>query len=736
MSSKFVLWGKNVIGHDDNAPPVIKTKEILADQSSPLFPILGWITRYNFGWLTGDLIAGITVGVVLVPQGMGYATIATLAQSTASTAPSLASSPILFATSKDVSIGPVAVMSLTVAQVIKHVQATHGTTYSGPVIATVLSFITGFITLGIGLLRLGWIIEYIPAPAVSGFMTGSAITIVSGQVPTLMGITGFDTRAEAYKVIINTLKGLPRTTKDAAFGLMGLATLYFIRWGCSALTKRYPRRARMLFFVSVCRHAFVIVILTIGAWLYAKPRKTKAGKFPIKLVQDVPRGLKHVGVPPVDLTILKALASEIPVSTIILLLEHIAISKSFGRLNGYTINPNQELIAIGVANTCGSCFGAYPNTGSFSRTALKSKSGVRTPLAGVFTSLVIIVALYGLTPAFYYIPSAGISAVVIHAVADLVASPDQVYAFWRISPVEFIIWAATVLITVFSTIENGIYTSICASLAFLLVRLSFPRGHFLGRAKLHDEADQEGGRDVFVPFKNNGIIDSEVAVVPPAPGVLIYRFEESFLYPNASALNSTLVAHIKKHFKRGRSLAGVPLSDRPWNDPGPPRGVTEEELAAENEKKDDLRALVLDFSTVSHVDVTSAQLLIDTRREIERWVDHPVEFHFATILTPWIRRSLVAAGFGTSDPAPDFRPEIAGVVPYRRGDREPLSSESKAPIDEEAIVVKSPSSSVSDRDGGQVRVVSSATPFFHVDLQAAVRAAERNPETLKVASEY
>ena len=95
-------------------------------------------------------------------------------------------------------------------------------------------------------------------------------------------------------------------------------------------------------------------------------------------------------------------------------------------MNGYVINPNQELIAIGVTNTIGSCFGAYPATGSFSRSALKSKSGVRTPAAGILTAIVVIVALYGLTEAFFWIPTAGLSAIIIHAVADLIASPSQV----------------------------------------------------------------------------------------------------------------------------------------------------------------------------------------------------------------------------------------------------------------------------------------------------------------------
>ena len=96
-----------------------------------------------------------------------------------------------FATSKDVSIGPVAVMSVTVAQIIQAIESNHPGEWAAPQIATVLAFLTGFIVLGVGLLRLGWLVEFIPLPAISGFMTGSALNIVVGQVPGLMGITGF-----------------------------------------------------------------------------------------------------------------------------------------------------------------------------------------------------------------------------------------------------------------------------------------------------------------------------------------------------------------------------------------------------------------------------------------------------------------------------------------------------------------------------------------------------------------
>ena len=207
----------------------------------------------------------------------------------------------------------------------------------------------------------------------------------------------------------------------------------------------------------------------------------------------------------------------------------------------------------------------------------------------------MVVALYGLTSAFYWIPNAALSAVIIHAVADLVAKPTQVFSFWRVSPLEFVIWAAAVLITVFSSIENGIYTSICASLALLLVRIAHPRGYFLGRVTIQAEQSKES-RDIFVPLKTNGIINSQVKVDPPLPGVIVYRFEESFLYPNCSIANSALVDYVKEYTKIGIDMSTVKLHDRPWNDPGPARGAVAEQ--EENNAKPLLRAIVLDFSTV------------------------------------------------------------------------------------------------------------------------------------------
>ena len=243
-----------------------------------------------------------------------------------------------------------------------------------------------------------------------------------------------------------------------------------------------------------------------------------------------------------------------------------------------------------MTNTIGTLFGAYPATGSFSRSALQSKSGCRTPASGLFSAVIVIVALYGLTPAFFWIPTAALSAVIIHAVADLVASPAQAFSYWRISPMEFIIWFVAVIITVFATIEDGIYFSIAASLVFLLVRVARPRGSFLGKLTIHDHTDS---REVFVPLNpNRHLLNPHLKVYPPAPGVIVYRYEESFLYPNCSLLNDAVVDYVKDYTRRGKDMSTVSAGDRPWNDTG---SASDD---AANESKPLLRAVVLDFSAM------------------------------------------------------------------------------------------------------------------------------------------
>lgn len=225
--------------------PLTKLKHYLIS----LFPLAQWILNYNGKWLYGDLVAVITVGVV-VPQSMSYAQLAGLAAQYGLYSPFVGLFIYyFFATSKDVSIDPVAVMSMQVGKVIARVQSEYEQ-YSAPEIATFMSLICGSIAVAIELLCLGFIVEFIYMPAVMGFMSGSAFNIIVGQVPGLMGYASkVNTRVAAYKVVVGTLKALPNTNVNAAFGVIPLVILYFWKLSCGYLCKRYLRRKMWLFYI-------------------------------------------------------------------------------------------------------------------------------------------------------------------------------------------------------------------------------------------------------------------------------------------------------------------------------------------------------------------------------------------------------------------------------------------------------------------------------------------------------
>lgn len=453
-----------------------------------IFPIVDWLPYYPTQpkWILSDFITGVSVAIVLVPQAMSYAKIAGLAPEYG-----LYSSFIglimysIFATSKDVSIGPVAVMSLEVSKIIIRVQDKYPGVYTGPEIATTVALLCGGITLGVGLLKLGFLVELIPLPAVMAFTTGSAFSIISGQLPGLMGYSNLvNTHEAAYKVIINFLKNLPNTKVDAAFGLVALFILYVWKYFTQFMANKHKNNYKKKLFwmyMANLRTAIVIIFSTLISFLIIRHHKDNS---PFAITGKVASGLQNVGVftPPANLA--SRIASELPVATIVLVLEHISIAKSFGRIHDYKIDPNQEFIAIGVTNLIGTFFNAYPATGSFSRTALASKCGVKTPFASIFAGFCVLFAIYCFTSAFYYIPKATLCAIIIHAVSDLMASYKSTWKLYLIQPLDCGIFLVGVFIAVFSSIEYGIYWAMCSSAALIMWRMCWTNGTFLGRVKI------------------------------------------------------------------------------------------------------------------------------------------------------------------------------------------------------------------------------------------------------------
>lgn len=341
------------------------------------------------------------------------------------------------------------------------------------------------------------------------------------------------------------------------------------------------------------------------------------------------------------------------------------------------------MVAIGVTNILGPFLGGYAATGSFSRTAIKSKAGVRTPFAGVITAVVVLIAIYFLPSVFYYIPNASLAAVIIHAVGDLITPPDTIYRFWLVSPFEVVIFFVGIIVTVFSSIESGIYCTILLSAAMLLFRTLRARGRFLGRVKGYTVMDDRllgadvrqspvGGtygtfagsseapyRNIFLPITHADGSNPQVELSSPYPGIFIYRFSEGFNYPNASYSLEWMTQYIFSQTRPTQLARFERPGDRPWNDPGPsPRKLKAASNASVevgaigvNMQLPTLKAIILDFSSVNHVDITSVQQLIDVRNQLDRYASpEPVDWHIACINNRWTKRALVSAGFGYPTP--------------------------------------------------------------------------------------
>lgn len=564
-----------------------------------------------------------------------------------------------------------------VGEVINHVQHSRPETYTSAEIAKTLSFVTGMILFAVGLIRLGWLVEVIPYIPVSAFITAASITIICTQFPVMMGIPGINTREEPYKVIIATLRKLGDTHLDAALGLTCLILLDVVRRVCAKMEVRQPARKRLWATISSLRLTFAMLLYTMVSWLVNRNLPEDRSRF--RIVGHIEKGrlmhgftsfevvisnrlllgFIHAGPPSLDMALIRLILPQSPIIIIILVIEHIAIAKNFGKRFGYQVNPSQEIMAQGTANMLGPFLGGYSCTGSFGASAVLSKAAVRTPLAGLFSALVLLLALYALTAVFYYIPRAALAGLIIHAVINLIASPATVMRYWRLSPFECLIWVVGVVVAIFTGLETSIYVTIGLSLLLLLIRLARTKGQILGRVAIQQPAADKRGkteralcssegcqvstsaesRDVYLDEGRNDASNPEIVVASPYPGVFIYHFPEGFNYLNQAYHLQTLADHVYEHTRRTTVQSKADEAEAMWCDK-PSSSEQDTSLPT-------LKAIVIDCSTVNHIDITSVQGLIDTRNALDRWAKpSPVDWHFGGLRNRWSRRALATAGFG------------------------------------------------------------------------------------------
>ena len=422
-------------------------------------PILAWGRRYPREKLRGDVTAGLTVAVMLIPQGMAYATLAGMPPITglyASIVGILAYA--LLGTSGALAVGPVAITSLLTVEGLAGITEPGDPTY--PAIAALLALLVGALLAGLGFLRLGVLVNLLSHPVISGFTSAAAIVIALSQVKDLFGLD-----IGRPDGVIETLSELGKNIGDTSLVtlVLGGAAIAVLVAG-RRLAPRFPTAL------------LVVVLGSLATWGLSLQDSGVA------ILRDVPSGLPTPALPEMSGSLVGELAPVAVTIAIVAFAEGISVAKAIGRKTRENVDANQELIATGAANAASGAFSGFPIAGGFSRTAVNYQAGARTPLASLITAAVLAVAVLWLTPAFYYLPKVVLAAVVVVAVLGLVDVRDAIETT-RLRRSDGATLAVTFLATLMIGVEPGLAIGVLFSLAVFVWRSSNPHATELGRVE-------------------------------------------------------------------------------------------------------------------------------------------------------------------------------------------------------------------------------------------------------------
>ena len=475
-------------------------------------PILNWLPDYKSEYLKDDFIAGVTVAVLLIPQGMAYALIAGLPPIYGLYA---ALTPqIIYAflgTSRQLAVGPVAMDSLLVAAGLGALSIVDSNQYIQ--MAILLALTIGAIQFLLGLLKMGFIVNFLSKPVISGFTSAAAIIICLNQLRHILGIS--ISQSNKIHVFTSALmqSETPINLHSLIIGIVSIILLILIKGWSSKIPS-----------------ALVIVVIGI-CWVTF----TNQIQPSVAIVGNIPDGLPNFSFPPLKWEIIKEL---IPISLTIALvafMEAISIAKSIQEKHKtYEINPNQELLALGASNMIGSFFQSYPTTGGFSRTAVNNEAGAKTGVAALISALIVAIILTFFTDWFYYLPKSVLGAIIIVAVIKLI---DYKYAIrlYKIRKDEFLVLLITFIATLFIGITEGILFGIIFSFLLLVYRTSKPHYAFLGRI---------GSTNY---FKNVKRFPDEVVL---RDDLIILRFDAQLFFGNIHFFKKLVFDSLNKNPKK------------------------------------------------------------------------------------------------------------------------------------------------------------------------------------------
>ncbi|CAI8235982.1 MAG: putative sulfate transporter [Flavobacteriaceae bacterium] len=480
------------------------------------FPILEWIQEYNKTLFKGDLSAGITVAVMLIPQGMAYAMIAGLPPVYglyAAIFPQLIYA--IMGSSRQLAVGPVAMDSLLVATTLNTMAIVDAQHYIS--LAIFLAFFMGVIQVFLGLIKFGFLVNFLSKPVINGFTSAAAIIIGLSQLNHMLGVE--ISQGNVLQALMQSIWEV-RTEIHLLTLMITLGSIFLI-FGIKRFSKKIPV-------------ALVVVILT--TLLTSQLNWNEMG---VSIVGTIPSGLPAFNFQWIAVEDIYPLFPMALTLSLIAFLEAISIAKAIEvKENKETVDPNQELIALGAANVFGSFFQSYPTTGGFSRTAVNHESGAQTGVAAIISAAVVGLTLVFFSSWFYYLPKPVLGAIILTAVINLV-DLKYPYQLWSSHREEFFILLFTFLVTLFMGIMEGVLLGTLASLSLMVYRSSQPHIAILGRIK--------GTKH----YRNIHRFTEEVETFP---GVLILRFDGQLFFGNHSYFKKQIVDLLGRETKKIRYL--------------------------------------------------------------------------------------------------------------------------------------------------------------------------------------
>ncbi|KAL1216262.1 Sulfate transporter 1.3 [Cardamine amara subsp. amara] len=565
LFNEFMYTFKETFFHDDPLrhfkDQSVSKKLMLGVQS--VFPVFEWGRNYNLKMFRGDLIAGLTIASLCIPQDIGYAKLAGLDPKYG-----LYSSfvpPLIYAcmgSSKDIAIGPVAVVSLLLGTLLRTEIDPNTNPNEYLRLAFTSTFFAGVTQAALGFFRLGFLIDFLSHAAVVGFMGGAAITIALQQLKGFLGIKKFTKKTDIVSVLHSVISSAHHGWNWQTI-LISASFLIFL-----LISKFIGKKNKKLFWIPAIAPLVSVIISTFFVYI------TRADKKGVQIVKHLDKGLNPSSLRLIYFSgeyLLKGFRIGV-VSGMVALTEAVAIGRTFAAMKGYQIDGNKEMVALGAMNVIGSMTSCYVSTGSFSRSAVNFMAGCQTAVSNIIMSIVVLLTLLFLTPLFKYTPNAILAAIIINAVIPLIDVNAAVLIF-KIDKLDFFACMGAFFGVIFVSVEIGLLIAVGISFAKILLQVTRPRTAILGK----------------IP---NTSVYRNINQYPEAtrvPGILTIRVDSAIYFSNSN--------YVRERIQR-------------W--------LTDEEEMLKAQILPRIQFLIIEMSPVTDIDTSGIHALEDLYKSLQK----------------------------------------------------------------------------------------------------------------------